>query len=173
MSFSLRKLHRHALGGATFLLALSLMPLQGQAQRDNDASPFAGLTGTWSGTGAITLANGSTERIRCRSAYAIGGDGHRLQQNLRCASDSYRFDLTSDVEYNEGGAITGRWIETTRNATGSLTGRASSGQIQARVDSPGFSANLTVTTRGNRQSVTIESQGELRGVSITLNRASS
>jgi hypothetical protein len=50
-------------------------------------------------------------------------------------------------------------------------GRASGGQIQARVDSPTFSANLTLTTRGNKQSVTIESQGELRLVSITLNKA--
>jgi hypothetical protein len=166
-----QKPHHHALRGAAVLAILSLTTPQTQAQRA--VSPFAGFTGTWSGTGAITLANGSTERIRCRSAYAVGNEGNRLQQNLRCASDSYRFDLTSDLEHGQDGAITGRWMESTRNATGNLTGRATPGQIQARVDSPGFSANLTVTTKGNKQSVTIESQGELRGVSITLNKASS
>lgn len=139
-----------------------------QAQRAG-SGPFASLGGSWSGTGTITLANGSNERIRCRAAYAPEG-GNGLRSNLRCASDSYTFDLTSEVTYN-GGPISGRWVETTRNAGGAISGAASGDQIQVRVEGGFFSANMTLVTRGDRQSVTIQSPGnELREVSITLRK---
>jgi hypothetical protein len=96
-----------------------------------------------------------------------------LRQNLRCASDSYRFDLSSNV-VAQGSAISGTWTETTRGASGSLRGRASgAGDVQVRVDSPGFAASLSMRTRGNRQAVSISSSGTaLTGVTITLSRAS-
>ena len=59
----------------------------------------------------------------------------RIQIDLRCASDSYNFNLTSNVQAN-GNAIAGSWTETTRNASGSVSGTASGGQIQARVSGP-------------------------------------
>jgi hypothetical protein len=37
------------------------------------AGPFAGMAGSWSGGGAITLASGSHERIRCRAVYEAPG----------------------------------------------------------------------------------------------------
>lgn len=131
---------------------------------------FAGLAGNWSGTGTIHLSNGSNERIRCRAAYQTDGAAS-LRQNLRCASDSYTFDLTSNVR-SEGGAVSGNWTETTRGASGSVQGRASPGQLQAQVAGSGFSASLSLSTRGDRQSVSIRSEGtELTGVNITLARA--
>jgi hypothetical protein len=102
----------------------------------------------------------------------VGDGGVALHQNLRCASDSYRFDLSSNVVY-QGGAISGSWSETTRNVQGGLSGRASAGQIDARVDGPGFAANFALTTRGDRQNVSIASAGtELSSVAITLTRGS-
>jgi len=57
-------------------------------------------------------------------------------------------------------------------ATGSVSGRVSGGQIQARIDGAGFSASLVVSTRGDRQSVTIEAPGhEVTEVSVALTRA--
>jgi hypothetical protein len=133
------------------------------------AGPFAALRGTWSGSGTVTLSNGSAERIRCRAAYAPE-TGDSLRSNLRCASDSSRFDLTSEVRSN-GGSISGRWVETTRNATGLISGTASSDHIDVRVEGGFFSATMTLVTRGDRQSVTIASPGsELRQVSITLRK---
>jgi hypothetical protein len=141
------------------------------AQRSG-TGPFADLTGSWVGTGSIMLSSGDTESIRCRANYTAGQAGYTLQQGLRCASDSYNFNLSSDIR-TDGGAITGSWQETTRGVSGEVSGRASGGTIQARVDSPGFTANLSLATRGDRQSVTIRSQGtELAGVSITLRRGS-
>ena len=76
--------------------------------------PFAGLAGSWTGSGSISLSDGSKERLRCRATY---------------------------------------------------------GSISGVVDAPGFSANLTVATRGNRQSFSIVSQGDIRSVAITMVRS--
>jgi hypothetical protein len=54
--------------------------------------PFAGLSGTWTGSGSVSLSDGSKERLRCRATYQVSAGDARLQQSLRCASDSYRFD---------------------------------------------------------------------------------
>ena len=134
------------------------------------AGPFAGMAGNWSGGGAITLASGSHERIRCRAVYEAPG-GRTLALRLRCASDSYNFDLNANLTHN-GDAISGSWSEVTRNVSGSVSGRASGGTIQAVASSAVFSANLTLTTRGTKQSVSIRSQGtEFSEAAITLNRS--
>ena len=132
--------------------------------------PFAGLAGSWTGSGSISLSDGSKERLRCRARYQVSAGEARLHQSLRCASDSYRFDLNSDIA-SERGAISGTWSEASRGISGSLAGRASGGSISAVVDAPGFSANLSVATRGNRQSFTILSQGDIRSVAITMVRS--
>jgi hypothetical protein len=94
-----------------------------------------------------------------------------MQQSLRCASDSYRFDLSSDVTA-QGGQISGSWSESSRNMNGQIAGTARPGQFNVIVTSPSFSANLTMTTRGDRQSVDISAPpgGQLTGVSIVLAR---
>ena len=81
--------------------------------------------------------------------------------------DPARFDLDSDV-VAQGGTVTGNWSEQSRNINGNLQGRASAGRIEVFVEAAGFAANLTVTTHGNKQSVSINSKGEIRGVNITL-----
>jgi hypothetical protein len=160
------------LATATFAIVL-LFASQTYAQRGAAASagPFMGLSGSWSGSGTVVLSNGSTERIRCRANYAVGRDGNTFQQELRCASDSYKFELRGNVSHS-GGQISGTWSEATRNTGGNISGRASEGQVQALVLGPAFAANLAVTTRGDRQSVSIRSEGtEVTQVSISLNRA--
>jgi len=150
---------------AGVVAALLLSASAGQAQ----TGPFASFNGAWSGTGTVSLSDGSTERIRCKANYKVNGTGQGLQQSLRCASDSYKFDLNSDVISTQG-TVSGTWSEASRNIFGDLRGRASDGQIDVFVEASGFAANITVTTRGNRQSVSINSKGEIRGVSITLVR---
>jgi len=135
------------------------------------SAPFAGMAGVWSGSGSISLANGTKERIKCRATYAVGDNGNGLQQTLRCASDSYKFELSSNVK-SAGGKITGTWSETSRNVSGELEGRAGNGSFQVLVSSPSFTASLNLTTRGNSQTVKITSQGtEFSGVTITLARS--
>jgi hypothetical protein len=134
------------------------------------AGPFAGMGGEWSGQGHISLGGGRQERVRCRAHYAVGADGNQLRQNLRCASDTYNFNLLSDVE-SRGGAISGSWSETTRNIGGRVSGRARGGRIDVAVSSQAFNATLTLTSHGNRQTVNIRTDSdEMTGASISLAR---
>ena len=61
------------------------------------SGPFAGFDGNWTGAGNVTLSNGTTEHIRCKADYKVNANGLGLTQNLHCASDSYKFDLSSNV----------------------------------------------------------------------------
>jgi hypothetical protein len=160
MSFS-RALIRTAVLGAMVLLSGSASYAQ--------SAPFAGMAGVWSGSGTITLDSGASERVRCRATYAVSSDGDGLNQSLVCASDSYKFDLKSDV-IAKNGSLSGTWSEVTRNVTGSLEGRARAGQFNVVVSAPAFTANLSMTTRGNKQTVSITSQGQIKGASISLSR---
>ena len=151
---------------ALFLVALVHFPVSSHAQQ----RPFAGLSGSWSGGGSLRSASGQRERIRCRANYQVDENGTRLRQSLRCASDSYRFDVGGNI-VADGGALSGSWSETSRNVAGSVSGRVNGGQIHARIDGAGFSANLIVSTRGDWQSVSIESPGhEITEVSVALTR---
>lgn len=129
---------------------------------------FADLSGKWAGNGSIQLEDGSTERIRCRATYAVSGP--TLTQSLTCASDSYRFELRSNVAA-KGNALSGNWSEVSRNVSGELTGRASNGRYDVTVSSPVFTANLALTVQGNRQNVSISSRGEFRGVTISMTKS--
>ena len=131
--------------------------------------PFAPLTGSWSGSGTIGFKDGHTEALRCRADEA-GGRGDTLQITLRCASDSYKFELSSDATWRDG-AITGTWREATRDVGGELTGRASGERIDISARSQNFAANLALTTRGNRQVVSISAAGtEISEVTLSLSR---
>ena len=133
------------------------------------AGPFAGFDGNWTGAGTVALSNGTTENIRCKADYKVNASGLGLKQNLHCASDSYKFDLSSDVT-SQGDRISGNWSEKSRNIFGNLQGTAGGGQIDLFVEASGFAANLNLRTTGNKQVVEIESKGEIRGVSITMTK---
>ena len=142
----------------------STTPLHAQA-----GGPFAGMAGNWSGGGTVTLDDGSSERLRCRSSYAVGAGGNGLNLSLLCASDSYRFDLRSDV-ISDRGALSGSWSESSRGINGNLEGRGANGNFQVTASAPGFTANIALATRGARQSISITSQGAFRSASIALSR---
>jgi hypothetical protein len=145
--------------GAALMLSMSASHAQ--------SGPFAGFDGSWSGNGTVSLSDGTTEHIRCKADYKVNGSGLNLKQNLHCASDSYKFDLSSDVT-SQGDRISGNWSEASRNVFGNLQGTAGGGQIDVFVEASGFAANLTLRTSGNRQTVQISSKGEIRGVNITM-----
>jgi hypothetical protein len=148
------------------LLAASLLA----APAAQAAGPFSALAGAWSGSGTLTTANGFTERLRCRATYDVGGAGTDLRLNLKCASDSYNFDLDGAV-VARGGRISGTWTEASRNIGGSISGQATADHVEAAATSETFSANLSLSTKGNRQNVSIRSQGaDIAGVSLALNR---
>jgi hypothetical protein len=135
--------------------------------------PFDGFAGSWSGSGTLKFASGESERLRCRVTYAVGDNGLRLQQELRCASDSYSFNVTSAFSYNaDAGRLSGTWAETNYNNNGFLSGTVNGGSIQAKVEGRNFTASIAMTTRGNEQSVTIQpDDSDISEVSVALRRA--
>jgi hypothetical protein len=162
----------HAARAAAFAFVLSFIvsPSHAQGAAQAATSPFESLSGNWSGNGTIKLSSGANERIRCRATYTVQQGGSLLLQNLRCASESYKFEVKTNVRY-EAGAIHGVWSEMTNQVTGTVSGQASSDEIQASVAGVGFSASMVLTTRGERPSVTIRPQGiEVTEVSIKLER---
>jgi hypothetical protein len=135
-----------------------------------DSGPFGDLTGRWTGSGTIAVANGTKERIRCRVNYYTTQTGKSFQQNMTCASDSYRFEVTSNI-YASGNNLSGSWSEHTNKATGSVTGRGDKNKISANVRGTGFSATISITTNGNQQAVLIRPKGtDVREVSIALRK---
>jgi hypothetical protein len=159
------------LAPAAFVAASLALVSASPAQRAAEAAEgFGALAGTWSGGGTISTSRGGSERIRCRVSYAVSPSGSGLNQDLRCASDSYNFQVSSNIQ-NQGGALSGTWTEVTRNASGSVSGRMSGGSIQVAVNGPGFTAGLSITTRGNSQSVNIRPSGtDITEVSVNLKR---
>src|SRR5712675_267535 len=134
-----------AIKAASVGTALMLSVSAGYAQ----TGPFAGFAGVWSGSGTVTLSDGATERIRCKADYKV--------------------DLSSDVT-SQGDRISGNWSEASRNIFGNLQGTAGGGQIDVFVEASGFAANLNLRTNGNKQTVQIDSKGEIRGVTITMTK---
>lgn len=153
-----------------FASAILLVPARGHTEPGSEA-PFVGLSGHWSGAGTVTLANGATERIRCKAAYAVNATGKALQQTLRCASNSYRLEISSNV-ISEGGSLSGSWAEATRGVSGNISGRATGAEIVANVAGAGFTARFDVRTHDDKQAVTIRPQGgtEVSAVSISLRK---
>jgi|GraSoi_2013_40cm_1033754.scaffolds.fasta_scaffold32587_2 hypothetical protein len=162
-----RTAYAFALAASVVFLVAAFAPAK-HAQRA--VGPFAGLAGAWNGSGRVEMQSGTSERIRCRARYSVSQTGDMLVQDLRCASDSDSVDVNSTSQSDQG-SLSGTWTELTRNVSGTLSGRASGGSIQARMTALGFSAGLTVNTAGNTQSVTIIPEGnEVRSVVVTMKR---
>jgi hypothetical protein len=123
---------------AAAVLALAAMPGQATAM----SSPFAAMSGLWSGGGVITMANGA----------------------------SFTFELQSNVAHDNG-TVSGTWAEMTRHVGGNIDGVARGNQIQVRVSGT-LSALLAMRTSANKQSISIEAPGsEMSSVAISLNRS--
>jgi hypothetical protein len=155
-------------------IALILVVSAAESGHTQSIAPFDRLAGQWSGSGTIDLSNGSREPIKCRAAYDVLGDQKKLQLNIRCASDSYNFDLQASANYSAG-AISGIWSESTHNVGGTISGKADGDRFQVLARSQSFSATLTLITHGGRQSVLIRSQNaqaNVKGASINLKRRS-
>jgi hypothetical protein len=157
---------RYALAVAA---AASLLGFAVPASVQASNSPFTALSGSWSGGGVIIMASGSKERIRCRAKYDVDGGGSNLDLTLRCASDTYNFELQSNVAHSNG-AVSGTWAETTRHVGGNIDGSARGNSINVRVSGT-ISALLAVNTNANQQSISIQAPGtEMTSVAVSLSR---
>jgi hypothetical protein len=139
-----------------------------------ESGPFAEFAGNWSGTGTLRPENGASERIRCNATYRPSGRSQRdVDLQLRCASDSYNFDLSGQFSADEQNQVSGRWTERSRSTGGTAVGNAEGDRLQLHIEAAGFAADVVMVTRNRRQSVNIDSHGagQVVRATITLNRS--
>jgi hypothetical protein len=157
-------------GGALFaMLATGAIGIVTAAAAEQ-AGVFITLSGDWAGDGTVNTNSGTTERIRCRASYVVNKNGDNLQQELRCASDSYKFEVSSTMIYDNG-AIKGTWAERSENVIGELNGLVYPDRISGGVHGSLFTAKVAVITDGAKQSVNIEPTGtSIKAISIRMNK---
>lgn len=153
-------------------ISVASLPALAPVPAAADTGPFAGLAGVWTGSGTLATKDGTKERLRCRAQYIITNGGSNLQQSLKCDSDTYHFHVTAYVN-EKSGNLSGNWTEETRNASGTISGKASAGKIFVSVSAgSAFSAKMTMITTGSSQSVTITPKGtDITNVSVTVSKA--
>jgi hypothetical protein len=154
-----------------FLTTFLICGLASATDAKAQTGPFSAYAGSWTGAGVITVSNGGSERIRCRARYSVLQSDTDLNQELRCASDSYHFELKSVLLADPEGRIRGTWEETTRRANGSVSGQLAGGVVTGHVEGTGFTADMTVTLRGDRQSLRLVPSGaDITLVTIEMRR---
>jgi hypothetical protein len=130
---------------------------------------FAGLGGSWSGSGQIRLEQGQREAIRCSAHYVPRSGGTALGLSLRCASASGRVELRASLTAS-GSRVSGSWEERTYNLSGHVSGSASGGTLRLSFTG-GISGSMSVTTSGGSQSISVRTDSALKGVSVNLRRS--
>ena len=131
------------------------------------ADPLGDLTGYWSGSGSIALANGKTERVKCNVVYKANG-GTEVRQTMRCASADYSINSLAELRV-KGSQVTGTWEERTYSAKGDVTGRFGGDSFALSIQGASFSAAMHVTLSNCKQSLNITPQGlDVSRVSISL-----
>ncbi len=163
---------RELIGGATALLLISAFVPAAQAETPEGPveqlknptvqpaslpkpeHPFAAMAGTWTGGGTIELTGEIKENLRCRANYNYGAANSSLALSIRCASDNYKFELSSNVVERRG-QISGTWSEAAYKVSGNISGRIQGNHIAAVASGDSFTSDLAVTTTANRMLVTM------------------
>ncbi len=175
-------------GAAAFLLALALSPAAAQTAETPDgpvsalvepvkapanpeaAHPFAAIAGNWAGGGIIMLTNDIKENLRCRATHSFAQASSSLALSIKCSSDNYKFELSSNVVERRG-QISGKWSEASYGVSGTLSGRVAGDRITAMVQGDKFNSPLSLVTTGNRQTVSLTPERTyVISVQISLNR---
>lgn len=134
-----------------------------------DPGPMDHLPGRWSGWGAITLSSGQSEQVKCVATYFVT-DARRLEQNLRCASASYKIDSKALLEVASD-QVRGHWEERTNAAAGSVSGRVTGSGFNLSIQGDNFTAVMAVSTSTCKQSINIAPQGTaVRRIAIGLDK---
>jgi hypothetical protein len=126
------------------------------------------FSGYWSGIGVVTMANGSTEQLKCVATYKSSPQD--LRQNLRCASTGYSISAAVDLKL-AGTAVTGTWEEKTYSANGLITGQVTETGFILAIKGPTFSAEMNLTHSPCKQAIDIAPTGvDVSKITISLGK---
>lgn len=147
--------------------------VDGGASAPVSAKPFENLAGWWGGKGRLRFTDGKTEDVRCRATYFVEGEGNDLRQTIRCASQSGKIELKSEVRHSDG-TLTGEWSEEMYNVRGTLDGGVTPHGFRVQVKTTNGStlaANMDIIVKERRQMVEIQFFSEtLVGLMLLLEK---
>jgi hypothetical protein len=155
MVFSSRAVFKRLASAVALASVISLSPQLAEAQ---SASPWAKFLGSWRGSGEVIEGDGTREHISCRAKYSASTGGEALTQSLRCASDSYSFDIGCYLVAS-GSSVSGDWQEYSRKVEGHITGRVADGQFEGSIAGASFTAETTARVSGRKQTLSLRTKG--------------
>src|SRR5262245_52161398 len=117
---------------AALLVSILAIP-QASPQARQARSESRSLSGSWSGGGTVAYSSGQRERARCHVTYS--GGGAPVTANATCATPSGSISQTARLRKSGPNSYSGSFFNPQFNVRG----------------------RIHVTTRGNRQSVSISS----------------
>lgn len=79
----------------------------------------AELSGTWSGSGTVTLASGAKEKTRCRATYNHAG-GRSYAMSATCATSSAKVSQTAILSQNTANRFGGTFYNPEFGVTGRI-----------------------------------------------------
>jgi hypothetical protein len=132
--------------GLSVLLAATL------ASQPVNALKLQEFIGYWSGAGMVTMANGSTEQLKCVATYK--STQQDLRQSLRCASTGYAISAAVELKVT-GETVTGTWEEKTYSANGLITGKMTDDGFNLSIKGPNFTADMNLSHTACKQSIDI------------------
>jgi len=100
-----------AAAGTLLAVFLTIAPVK--------AAIAAELTGTWSGSGTVTLANGAREKARCRASYIAAG-GRTYAMSATCATASAKVSQTAILSQNTKNRFGGTFYNPEFGVTGRI-----------------------------------------------------
>jgi hypothetical protein len=116
------------------------------------------LEGRWRGKGYIEVSGGAREEIQCIATYVLREKGNGIEQNLRCASTSYKVDAQAKLRVS-GDSVSGNWEEKQYAATGSVLGKVKLGGFNLLIKGDTFSARMSVASGKGTQTLNIVPTG--------------
>ena len=149
------------------LLAVWLLGLTSNSALAAADDLFIDLRGKWKGSGTMTLKDGEKQRLICDAQYS--GTATQLRLIINCKSGSNKISMNGQLSANQGNLL-GTWKETTYNAIGTISGKATDNKIKFYIGG-NVLGTMTVRYSKRSQSVSIKTTGvSLQDVSIKLSR---
>lgn len=123
-----------------------------QAPPRGEGNPFDQLKGDWTGGGMVTPSRGDPEKVDCKVSYTAAGS--TVTQALLCTGVDNRYDAKTKFKI-KGDKISGSWLETTFDASGSISGSAIGHLIHARISGDKFSGRMSINVSDSGHTINI------------------
>jgi len=125
--------------------ALPVLAIVGPSEAEPAAAAVASLSGSWSGGGWVSFANGNKEKARCRAHYS--GSGGSYTVSATCATASGKASQTARVYKVGGSSYKGSFFNSDYNVRGTIRVNVHGNSQSVSLAGDGASAQLSLSRR--------------------------